>query len=310
MPATDGNVAAWAVIYATIRARILLAIRKTSVATAEVILITVIALFVVLPGIAGVIRGTLRSLLALLGMLLGAVLVDGWQRSWQNWIEATVNTADPAMLTWAAMAAAFLAVFLFIGYGAPLLLPRRMLPERLTLSDRLLGLLIGLVTGLLVASYLLHYAALLRPDTPVMGVIDRSLVAQITWASLPWVMLALVVLMALIILGRAFVGPAPKKKAATQEEPPPVESQPGRADEGARTTDTETFEPTPLPGTRPLPNDETEERYEPPAAQTEDVPPPDARAEEPDTREPGEAAPPSSPAKDDDERDDSAAERR
>jgi hypothetical protein len=125
-------------------------------------------------------------------------------------------------------------------------------------------------------------------------------------------MLALVVLMALIILGRAFVGPAPKKKAATEEEPPPAESQPGRADEGARTTDTETFEPTPLPGTRALPNDKTneaDERHEPASVWAEDVPAPDAKTE-PDTEDTGGAAPPSSPAKDDDERDDSAAERR
>jgi hypothetical protein len=306
------------------------------VATAEIILIAVIALLVVLPGIAGVIRGTVRSLLAFLGMLLGAVLIDGWQRSWQNWIVATFEAADPALLTWVVVATVFLAVFLFVGYGAPLLLPRRMLPERLTWGDRGLGLLIGLVTGLLVASYLLHYAAILRPDTPVMGLIDRSLVAQITWASLPWVMLALVVIMALSILGRAFVGPEPSKKPAAEEQPSAesAEEVPAPGGETARTADTETtetFEPTPLPGTRDLPND-----HEPAPAQAEDAP---AQAEptstdmvpasetperyEPgsDADTPGEAAPPASepteptePAepekRDDDERDDAAPERR
>jgi hypothetical protein len=303
------------------------------VATAEIILIAVIALLVVLPGIAGVIRGTVRSLLAFLGMLLGAVLIDGWQRSWQNWIVATFEAADPALLTWVVVATVFLAVFLFVGYGAPLLLPRRMLPERLTWGDRGLGLLIGLVTGLLVASYLLHYAATLRPDTPVMDLIDRSLVAQITWASLPWVMLALVVIMALSILGRAFVGPEPSKKPAAAEQPPAesAEEVPAPGGETAERTDTETFEPTPLPGTRDLPSDhasapaqaedapaqaeptstgmvpaaETPERYEPGS----DVTTPGEAA--PPTSEPTEPAEPAEPEKrDDDERDDAAPERR
>jgi hypothetical protein len=280
-----------------------------------------------------VIRGTVRSLLAFLGMLLGAVLIDGWQRSWQNWIVATFEAADPALLTWVVVATVFLAVFLFVGYGAPLLLPRRMLPERLTWGDRGLGLLIGLVTGLLVASYLLHYAATLRPATPVMDLIDRSLVAQITWASLPWVMLALVVIMALSILGRAFVGPEPSKKPAAEEQPPAESAEEVPAPSGETT---ETFEPTPLPGTRDLPNDEAAERPEPASAQAEDAP---AQAEptstdmvpaaetperyEPgsDADTPGEAVPPTSepteptePAapekRDDDERDDAAPERR
>ncbi len=288
-------------------------------ATAEIILIAVIALLVVLPGIAGVIRGTVRSLLAFLGMLLGAVLIDGWQRSWQNWIVATFEAADPALLTWVVVATVFLAVFLFVGYGAPLLLPRRMLPERLTWGDRGLGLLIGLVTGLLVAGYLLHYAATLRPDTPMMDLVDGSLVAQITWASLPWVMLALVVIMALVILGRAFVGPEPSKKPAAES----AEEVPAPSGEAAGTADsetTETFEPTPLPGTRDLPDDDADERPAP--APAEDAP---AQAEPTSTvvlpaadapgPEPGDAAPPQAePAepekRDDDERDDAAPERR
>jgi membrane protein required for colicin V production len=278
-------------------------------------LITVIALFVVLPGIAGVIRGTLRSLLTFLALLLGAVLVDGWQPSWQNWIVATFDTADPALLIWIAMAGALLAVFLIVGYGLPLLLPRRLFPERLNWRDRALGLLIGLVTGLLVAAYLLHYAAILRPDTAMMALIDGSLVAQVVWMSLPWFMLALVGILGLSILVRSLmiITRSRRKAPAT---PPPAEPPPAddRATAGAAAT--ETYEPTPLPGTRALPNDETDEPRGP--AQAEDAPaqaeptatdlvPP---AETPERDTPDTDTEPAAPEKPDDERDDTTPERR
>jgi hypothetical protein len=229
---------------------------------------------------------------------------------------ATFDTADPALLIWIAMAGAFLAVFLIVGYGLPLLLPRRLFPERLTWRDRALGLLIGLVTGLLVAGYLLHYAAILRPDPAMMALIDGSLVAQVVWASLPWFMLALVGILGLSILVRALmIITRSRRKAPATEEPPPAE-QPAADDQAtAGAAATETYEPTPLPGTRVLPNGETEEPRGP--AQAEDAPaqaePPERPTPHPEAETTGEAAPsadPAAPEKQDDERDDTAPDRR
>jgi hypothetical protein len=162
---------------------------------------------------------------------------------------------------------------------------------------------------------LLHYAAILRPDTAMMALIDGSLVAQVVWMSLPWFMLALVGILGLSILVRSLmiITRSRRKAPAT---PPPAEPPPAddRATAGAAAT--ETYEPTPLPGTRALPNDETDEPRGP--AQAEDAPaqaeptatdlvPP---AETPERDTPDTDTEPAAPEKPDDERDDTTPERR
>ncbi|MCG8347260.1 MAG: CvpA family protein [Chloroflexales bacterium] len=154
----------------------------------------VIAITLIILGIWGLRRGVERGLLTLIGTLLGALLVELWfealigqDRIGQQFRPETFDT--PALLT---VMAVFLAVAVIVGYGSGLLLrqSKRKSAPKLNVRNRIVGGLVGVLNGALIASYALHFAAELSLDFE--SSLDASLLLGVLYAWLPWYILAVV----------------------------------------------------------------------------------------------------------------------
>jgi len=163
-----------------------------------------VLLLITLTGIWGMWRGVLRSLLTIIGTLLGAVLVELWGPTWGEQLQIWLNADDPAGLAWGATALGFLVVALILGYGSSLLLPRSGKLPAIGAGERLAGVLVGALNGLLMSSFLLHYGVEMgSPEFRVAVQASPILTTLQEW--LPWYVLAVVLTMSFWIIVRAVV---------------------------------------------------------------------------------------------------------
>ncbi|HEX5506307.1 MAG TPA: CvpA family protein [Thermomicrobiales bacterium] len=148
----------------------------------------------------GLWRGALREWVALAGILLGAALAAEWAYPWGGDL-ANELLIDPKLARFAVGALLFLAVTLFIGYGAGMALPYR--PD-LSWPNRLLGALLGLGNGALILSSALrimqHNLFDDQASSPLLG----SALAYVLIEQIGWVLLALTVVFFLTVWIGAF----------------------------------------------------------------------------------------------------------
>jgi uncharacterized membrane protein required for colicin V production len=198
----------------------------------------------------GLWRGALREWIALAGILLGAALATEWSYPWGGDL-ANELLIDPKLARFAVGALLFLAVTLFVGYGAGMALPYR--PD-LSWPNRLLGALLGLGNGALILSSALrimqHNLFDDQASSPLLG----SALAYFLIEEIGWVLLALTVVFFLTVWVGAFR--SWRGRAPLLEEYAPVfyEEVPEAWDEPAAA-------PRAVPVGRPAPEPEPEDEH-------------------------------------------------
>ncbi|HET8631846.1 MAG TPA: CvpA family protein [Thermomicrobiales bacterium] len=208
------------------------------------------ALIIVMFVPIGLWRGALREWIALAGILLGAALATEWSYSWGGDL-ANELLIDPKLARFAVGALLFLAVTLFIGYGAGMALPYR--PD-LSWPNRLLGALLGLGNGALILSSALrimqHNLFDDQASSPLLG----SALAYFLIEEIGWVLLALTVVFFLTVWIGAFR--SWRGRAPLLEEYAPVfyEEVPEAWDEPEAA-------PRAIPVGRPAPEPEPEDEH-------------------------------------------------
>lgn len=148
----------------------------------------------------GLWRGALREWVALAGILLGAALAAEWAYPWGGDL-ANELLIDPKLARFAVGALLFLAVTLFIGYGAGMALPYR--PD-LSWPNRLLGALLGLGNGALILSSALRIMQHNLFDDQASSPLLSSALAYFLIEEIGWVLLALTVVFFLTVWIGAF----------------------------------------------------------------------------------------------------------
>jgi hypothetical protein len=172
-----------------------------------------LAVTIATPALVGYWREPRRGLLALGGTLLGATLASFWAARWGQDMARALG-GSPATPTLFISLGLLLAGALLIGYGGGVLLPAA--GTRLTLPRRLLGMLLGLLNGVLLAGYALRYAAEASPGfaEELIGVPLAELVRD----GLPLLFLGLALVLALLILARRVVLLVRRPATATQPQ--------------------------------------------------------------------------------------------
>jgi Na+-transporting methylmalonyl-CoA/oxaloacetate decarboxylase gamma subunit/uncharacterized membrane protein required for colicin V production len=161
----------------------------------------VATLVLVTLGLVGYWRDTRRGILALAGTLLGAILVGFWGALWAQDLAKRFGGGDPRTLTFVVSCTTFLFAVLFIGYGGGLLLRRSR--ERASLSQRLVGALLGLLNGALIIGYMLRFAANQNPNAP--ETLLSTPVARAFHDGLPLLFLGIAVVVAVLVLVRGLL---------------------------------------------------------------------------------------------------------
>ena len=171
-----------------------------------------IAVTILVPAFVGYWREPRRGVLALSGTLLGATLADFWAARWAGDIARNTGWEQPT-LTFVISATLLITSALLIGYGSGVLLP----PATHTpVPRRLLGALLGLLNGGMLAGYMLRYASASSP-----GFAEELLtipLADLVRSALPLFFLGLAVVLALMIVGRRVLQFA--RRARPRRAPP------------------------------------------------------------------------------------------
>lgn len=159
-----------------------------------------LAVAILTPALVGLWRDARRGVLALAGTLLGDTLAAFWAAPWGEAMSRAVG-GEAAVNQLFISLALLLVSSLLIGYGAGDLLPPA--PAKQTMPRRLLGALLGLLNGVLLAGYALRYATISSPAfaEELIGVP----LAEAVRDGLPLLFLGLAATLAAIILARRLV---------------------------------------------------------------------------------------------------------
>lgn len=185
-------------------------------------------------GLLGALRDLPRGIVVLAGLLFGALLVDFWATPLARDLSERLGNPDLALLRRFVSISIFSAVIVVLGFGSGMLLPTI---RGSTVPTRLVGALIGLFSGALVAGFLLTYANIENPPFLIQvqaSVIGRPLLEQLPMllAAGAGVLGAAVIIAGLLRLvggNRSVPQPPPKatplpaKPAAPAAPPRPVE---------------------------------------------------------------------------------------
>jgi hypothetical protein len=178
----------------------------------------VIALVLTLLGLVGYIRDSRRGLLALIGTLAGAVLVDFWASQWGPGLAARFVGGDVQRLTFIMSCLLFLWSVLFVGYGGGLLLSRT--KQHPPFPQRLSGALLGVLNGILIVGFLLHFATV--NQSSFAAALPDSPVARLFHDGLPLLFLTATAAITVAVIGRGvaqFFGRHSPPPAATPARP-------------------------------------------------------------------------------------------
>lgn len=167
-------------------------------------LLIVILLLIALAGFWGLWRGIQRGFLTMLAILFAALLVDLWGSTWTLQLRDQFQIEDVTGLEWLTTIIAFSLITLILGYGSGLLLPRPKIPKRMTLNERLIGGLIGVLNGMLMTAFVLRYGIALRPPA-FAATVSSEIILSLLHAWLPWYILGSALILHLLIIYRAVV---------------------------------------------------------------------------------------------------------
>jgi uncharacterized membrane protein required for colicin V production len=147
--------------------------------------------------ILGATRDVGRSVAALTGSLLGAVLVTFWAEPLANELSRRLGNSDVGTLTRVTSLALFGIAVVLVGYGSWLLLARSTHAAPLT---RVVGGLLGLLNGGLIAGFVLRYAA--YTNDPFLAFINASPLGWPIYERLPQLLLVATSIIGLLVVIR------------------------------------------------------------------------------------------------------------
>jgi uncharacterized membrane protein required for colicin V production len=190
------------------------------------IVVIVAAALILLMGFVGFRRDLRRGVMTLAGTLVGAIMVGFWSDRWgQSLADRLGGSGDPAWLTFVVSSSIFLFCALVVGYGGGMLLGPK---ERAPFQRRLVGALLGLLNGVLVAAYLLRFGA--AGDGSLREMVQDWLPARLLLDGLPLLFLIVTVGIGLLVVVRLLLSlggyaPAAQTKptlAASQQKSTPT----------------------------------------------------------------------------------------
>ena len=132
----------------------------------------VIAAFVLFAALQGVRRGLWPALIGAVALLAAYLAASVWYRP----VAEAVRGYLPLSESWAA-SFAFLLLFLVAVEGVSLLVTLRTTTNDVPTSSRMLGLAVGAVRGITLATALLIVVLASPPSEPVRRDVDRSAIA-------------------------------------------------------------------------------------------------------------------------------------
>lgn len=196
-----------------------------------------IASVLVILSLVGYLRDLRRSLLALLGTLVGAILVNFWGDQWGASLASRFVDANQQRITFYVSCALFLWSALIVGYGGGILINRA---KSWPFSQRIVGALLGLINGALIAGFVLRFAVSKLPG--FAATLQTSIVAKTLHDGLPLMFLAVAALVTFSIAVRAVLGlfrrtppaapkPVPATKPAAPASPPAASAAPAAGPE-------------------------------------------------------------------------------
>ncbi len=173
----------------------------------ELTLLIIFGIVLIALAVVGGMRGVHEGTLALIGTLIGAVLVDLWHPVWYEWVRESLRPEIPAVPTWAIASTVFLGVVVLVGYGSGLLFPRQPRDDEIgvPLRERIVGVLLGLLNGALVCSYLLRYTIDILHNPEFDTVVATSVTLQTLYDWLPWFVMSVVFVLSVMIIARLVI---------------------------------------------------------------------------------------------------------
>ncbi len=174
----------------------------------NLVLPIIVALALVGLGIWGMRRGVQRGLLTLAWIFFAAILVDLWSPVWADWLREQLKPDNPATLTWIATALSFLVISIVFGFGSGILIRSSNktaadgLPKKSSVSNGTVGGLLGILSGIVIISYLLRYTTDLLPESDFAVTPASNVVMRLLYEWLPWFLLATLVMFGGIMLFR------------------------------------------------------------------------------------------------------------
>ncbi|MFL5807645.1 MAG: hypothetical protein ACJ8CR_38700 [Roseiflexaceae bacterium] len=185
------------------------------------IVVGIAAALIVWLGFVGLRRDLRRGVVALAGTLLGAIMAGFWGDRWGQSLAERFVGGDTQRLTFVVSSLVFLFCALVVGYGGGLLLGPK---ERAPFQRRLVGGLLGILNGALIAAYLLRFGA--ENDAAAREIVQEWLPSRMLLDGLPLLFLIVTGGLAVLVLVRVLlsfggyepVAPA-KKPIATSQKP-------------------------------------------------------------------------------------------
>jgi uncharacterized membrane protein required for colicin V production len=186
---------------------------EVAVSNMALALTIALAVTIAVPALVGYWRDPRRGLFALAGTLLGATLAGFWAAPWGRAFAEAFDGSEATMTLFISLAL-LLGGALVIGYGAGVLLPP---PGKTAFPRRLLGVLLGLLNGVLLAGYTLRYAA--ESSAGFAEELIGIPLAEYIIAGLPLLFLGLALALAAVILARRALQLMRRPKPAPAPDP-------------------------------------------------------------------------------------------
>jgi hypothetical protein len=165
-----------------------------------VITIVVVLVLVVLT-LVGAWRDLRRGVTALAGTLLGALVSSFWADRWSTELVEHYAALDGRLITFVLSSALLAGTALLVGYGGGSFFPPPL--ARPTFVQRLLGALLGALSGVILTGYVLQYGAASSKGFEVT--VLEAPVTRALYNGLPYLFLAMAGFTGLAVVLRAAI---------------------------------------------------------------------------------------------------------
>jgi uncharacterized membrane protein required for colicin V production len=189
----------------------------------EVILLTLIGIFVTIFGWLGFTREVKRGAIAIAGTLVGVIMAEFWAASWAQGISGSEEGS--ATLTAILSIFILLGTTILIGYGSGSIIAPRTGFEKHNFGYRVFATLIGMFNGFLVLSYVLRY--LHEGSEAVRTFLAPTISGAVLIDGLRWVFLIVLVPISFVVLARTLLRMGkPARGPVVGPRPAPVMGKP------------------------------------------------------------------------------------
>ena len=167
----------------------------------SVVITVVVVLVLVALTMVGAWRDIRRAVTALAGTLLGALVSASWGDEWATQLVEHALPSNGNTISFVISSGLLVGIALLVGYGAGSFFPPHAGP--LSFGQRVLGALLGLLTGVILTGYVLQYAVAGNPGFEAL--VNESPVTQFVLYGLPYLFLGMALLIAGAVALRALI---------------------------------------------------------------------------------------------------------